>query len=69
MSRQIIVLEEAEEELIAAERWYESQQPGLGREFRLAVHEAMARLSANPLASPALLRAPLETPANFGRQT
>jgi len=58
MSRQIIVLEEAEDELIAAERWYESRRSGLGRDFRLAIHEAIERLSANPLASPSLLNTP-----------
>jgi hypothetical protein len=34
MSHRIIVLDEAEDELIAAQRWYETQRAGLGQEFR-----------------------------------
>jgi hypothetical protein len=34
MSHRIIVLEEAEDELIEAQRWYEIQRAGLGQEFR-----------------------------------
>ena len=59
MSQQIIVLGEAEDELIAAERWYEHQRPGLGREFRLAIDDAMARLSAAPLTASPLLSVPV----------
>ena len=33
MSQLLIVLDEAEDELIEAEKWYERQRPGLGREF------------------------------------
>jgi len=59
MSQQIIVLGEAEDELIAAERWYEHQRPGLGREFRFAIDDAMERLSAAPLIASPLLSVPL----------
>jgi toxin ParE1/3/4 len=59
MSRQIIVLDEAEDELIAAERWYENRRPGLGHEFRLAIDEAMERLNAAPLAASPLLSIPV----------
>jgi hypothetical protein len=53
MSHRIIVLDEAEDELIAAQRWYETQRPGLGQEFRKAIDEAMDRLAEAPLtASP-----------------
>ena len=48
MSQQIIVLDEAEDELVAAERWYEHRRPGLGSEFRVAIDEAMAQLNAAP---------------------
>jgi len=58
MSQQIIVLDEAEDELIAAERWYENRRPGLGREFRLAIDEAMERLNAAPLAAAPALSLP-----------
>ena len=53
MSHRIIVLDEAEDELIAAQRWYENQRAGLGQEFRKAIDEAMDRLAEAPLtASP-----------------
>jgi toxin ParE1/3/4 len=53
MSHRIIVLDEAEDELIAAQRWYETQRAGLGQEFRKAIDEAMDRLAEAPLtASP-----------------
>lgn len=59
MSQRIIVLDEAEDELIAAERWYENRRPGLGREFRLAIDEAMERLDAAPLAASPVLSVPI----------
>ena len=37
MSHRAIVLDEAEDELIAAQQWYETQRPGLGQEFRSAI--------------------------------
>ena len=49
MSHRIIVLDEAEDELIAAQRWYENQRAGLGQEFRKAIDEAMDRLAEAPL--------------------
>jgi hypothetical protein len=53
MSHRIIVLDEAEDELIAAQHWYETQRVGLGQEFRKAIDEAMDRLAEAPLtASP-----------------
>ena len=39
MSHRIIVLDEAEDELVAAQRWYETQHAGLGQEFRKAIDE------------------------------
>jgi len=51
MSPQIIVLDEAEEELAEAESWYEEQRPGLGSEFLHAVNEAVLRLLEEPIAS------------------
>jgi toxin ParE1/3/4 len=64
MSHRIIVLDEAEDELIAAQRWYENQRAGLGQEFRKAIDEAMDRLAEAPLtASPIFnpLTQPIET--------
>ena len=51
MSQRIIVLDEAEDELIEAEKWYDKQRLGLGREFRTAIDEAMERLVRAPLAA------------------
>lgn len=58
MSHALIVLDEAEQELVEAERWYEVQRPGLGGEFRHAVEEAVARLLEAPHSAPRLLSAP-----------
>ena len=49
MSQRLIVLDEAEDELIEAEKWYERQRLGLGREFRTAIDEGMERLLKAPL--------------------
>jgi len=58
MSRAIIVLDEAEQELVEAERWYEAQRAGLGGEFRHAVEEAMVRLLEAPYSAPRLFSVP-----------
>lgn len=44
MNCEVVVLDEAEEELTEAHDWYEANRPGLGLEFRLAIEEAMRRL-------------------------
>ena len=41
---------EARTELIESIRYYESQQPGLGRRFLEAIIEALRRIQAHPLA-------------------
>ena len=51
MSRPVIVLDDAEDELLEAQQWYETQRPGLGREFRSAIDEGMERLFKTPLAA------------------
>lgn len=48
MSARIIVLDDAEAELLEATLWYEAKRPGLGREFRDVVAEAMDRLAEAP---------------------
>ena len=58
MSQRLIVLDEAEDELIEAEKWYEKQRPGLGREFRTAIDEGMERLLKAPLAASPILNVP-----------
>lgn len=44
--------EEAEAELTEAARYYESQSPGLGTAFLLAVEESTAKILINPQAFP-----------------
>jgi hypothetical protein len=58
MSQRLIVLDEAEEELIEAEKWYERQRAGLGQEFRLAIDEGMERLLKAPLAASPIISIP-----------
>ena len=58
MSRRLIVLDEAEDELIEAEKWYERQRRGLGREFRTAIDEGMERLLKAPLAASPIVNLP-----------
>jgi len=58
MSQRLIVLDEAEDELIEAEKWYERQRPGLGREFRTAIDEGMERLLKAPLAASPIVNLP-----------
>ena len=58
MSRRLIVLDEAEDELIEAENWYERQRSGLGREFRAAIDDGMERLLKAPLAASPIVNLP-----------
>lgn len=51
MAKRVIVLAEAEAELVAAADWYERQRPGLGVEFRHQVDAAWSRLNEPPLAT------------------
>ncbi len=50
MSRRVVVLPEAEEELTATAQYYEEQRAGLGGAFLDAIDEALARASENPKA-------------------
>jgi plasmid stabilization system protein ParE len=43
---------QAEEELLAACRWYEEQKPGLGARFADAIDDAFQRIASNPSAFP-----------------
>jgi hypothetical protein len=58
MSQRLIILDEAEEELIEAEKWYENQRVGLGQEFRNAIDEGMERLLKAPLAASPIFNIP-----------
>jgi toxin ParE1/3/4 len=58
MSQRVIVLDEAEDELFEAQKWYETQRSGLGEEFRSAIDEAMERLLKAPLAASPIVNLP-----------
>ena len=58
MSQRLIVLDEAEEELFEAQKWYETQRSGLGEEFRQAIDQAMERLLKSPLAASTITNLP-----------
>jgi len=45
----LVVRPEVDADLLEAEKWYDQQQPGLGREFLQSARETMARLPRNPL--------------------
>lgn len=68
MSQRVIVLDEAEDELIEAQKWYEIQRSGLGQEFRSAIDEAMGRLLEAPLAASPIVNLPsaIRCPAGSG---
>jgi len=44
----LVVRPEVDADLLEAERWYEQQQAGLGRDFLRAARETMASLPRNP---------------------
>ncbi len=46
----------ARAELIDAQDWYESEVPGLGRRFRVAVDGLIERISANPRQFPVVYK-------------
>jgi hypothetical protein len=48
MNRPLVVLPEAEEELLEAMRWYESRRAGLGTELLEAVEAALQRIALAP---------------------
>jgi len=52
----VIFTRTAQAELIEAQRWYESEVPGLGRRFRAAVEEVVDRMSANPRQFPMVFK-------------
>lgn len=58
MSQRVIVLNEAEDELIEAQMWYDRQRSGLGKEFRSAIDEAIERLVKAPLAASPIVNLP-----------
>ena len=51
----VVVLPAAKAEMVEAQQWYEVQLPGLGRQFRSALDEQLARLLSDPLRFPIIL--------------
>ena len=49
MSWRVVVRPEVEHDVAAAAAWYDSQQDGLGAEFREEVIQVLEALAANPL--------------------
>ena len=50
MTLDVVFRREAENEVLEAQRWYESRREGLGDEFADALDALVARIVANPLA-------------------
>jgi plasmid stabilization system protein ParE len=48
VSRRLVVLPEAEADILSAGRWYEIQQPGLGTTFIEALSSSMDTIRAAP---------------------
>lgn len=53
MSREIVLLPKAQEDINAAYWWYENQRQGLGEEFLRNLEAAFARIASSPLLYPA----------------
>ena len=51
MKRRLVVLPEAEAELLGTAAWYEGERQGLCLEFVGRIDEALGRMSENPAAS------------------
>jgi plasmid stabilization system protein ParE len=52
VTRPAVFRPQAERELLAAERWYEARQTGLGQQFRSALDRVIIRISEQPLTFP-----------------
>lgn len=57
MTRELIVLPEAETDIIQAFDWYETRVPGLGSEFLLVLDAAFNSILTNHLAYPEIYKA------------
>jgi hypothetical protein len=49
MAYQVVLHEKAHHEYIAAYRWYEQEQKGLGDKFTSGVEKCLKQISENPL--------------------
>ena len=54
MTTALVVQPDAEADLASAYHWYETQRPGLGQEFLIAVDRAFERIAEQPLRHPAI---------------
>lgn len=45
----VVILEEAEQELVSAALWYESRESGLGKRFRAEIAHVLERIASDPL--------------------
>lgn len=48
MSREVVFRPQAEDDVLAVHKWYESRRAGLGREFGQAVDALLSRIVENP---------------------
>ena len=51
MSFCIIIRKEAEKDIVAISRWYESKEPGLGNHFLLCLDATFSSIKRNPTAA------------------
>ena len=52
----VVFTQAARAELIDAQDWYEGEEPGLGRRFRVAIDAAVERMLAHPLQFPVVFK-------------
>ena len=55
MTREVIVMPAARQEIVAAQDWYEREARGLGGRFRSEIDYQVKRITANPMQFPELL--------------
>ncbi len=56
MKRELILRQEAEQDLVEAHAWYEERVPGLGAEFLAAVEQTLEYIQGNPDRFPLIYR-------------
>lgn len=52
MTLAVVIRPEAEQDLAEVQRWYDTERPGLGAEFRRVVGKALMAIAEFPLAAP-----------------
>lgn len=56
MASQLIILPDAESDILESALWYEKQQSGLGARFRAELNSCLSRISDTPLQFPSIDR-------------